>query len=110
MGQLTITGETRRLFRSRNQLDEYLERLGIKRPPAVDFARRQVLLVSPGPRSSTGYALEVEDVRDRGDQIVVTVRERAPGLGDHVVARATFPYRLLSLPAGKDVYVDWKGR
>jgi hypothetical protein len=76
----------------------------------VDFERRQVLLVSPGPRSSTGYAVRVDDVREKGDRIVVTVRERTPRLRDRVVARVTFPYRLLSLPADKDVYVDWKGR
>jgi PrcB C-terminal len=97
-------------LRSRSQLHLYLERYGSDRRPAVDFDRHQLLLVSPGPRSSTGYELRVEDVRDKGGRIVVTVRERTPRLGDRVAARVTFPYRLLVLPAGKDVYVDWKGR
>jgi hypothetical protein len=110
VGRLTVTRETRRLFRSRSQLDRYLRQHGVTRSPALDFERRQLLLVSPGPRSSTGYALRVEDVREQEGRIVVTVRERTPRLGDHVVARVTFPYRLLSLPADKDVYVDWKGR
>jgi hypothetical protein len=106
VGTLTISGETKRLFQTRAQLRRYLGR----RSPSVDFEQRQLLLVSPGPRSSTGYSLEVEDVRDRGSSIVVTVRERTPGLGEHVEPRVTYPYRLLSLPAGKDVYVDWRGR
>jgi hypothetical protein len=54
--------------------------------------------------------LRVENVRDQDGQIVVTVREQTPELEDRVVPRVTVPYRLLSLPAGKDVYVDWKGR
>jgi hypothetical protein len=78
--------------------------------PPVDFGRRQVLLVSPGPRSSTGYAVEIISVRERDDELTVTVRERTPSLNDRVESRVTFPYRLLSLPAGRDVYVDWPGR
>jgi hypothetical protein len=42
--------------------------------------------------------------------VTVTVRERTPGLSEQVEPRVTFPYRLLSLPAGRDVYVDWRGR
>jgi hypothetical protein len=42
--------------------------------------------------------------------VTVTVRERTPQLGERAEPRVTFPYRLLSLPARKDVYVDWLGR
>jgi PrcB C-terminal len=108
-GALTITRETKRVFRDAEALRAYLVAAG-GRTPAVDFDRRQVLLVSPGPRSSTGYMLEVVDVRERNDKLTVTVRERTPGVGDRVEPRVTFPYRLLSLPAGKDVYVNWPGR
>jgi hypothetical protein len=52
----------------------------------------------------------VVDVRERDDKLTVTVRERTPGVGDRVEPRVTFPYRLLSLPAEKDVYVNWPGR
>ena len=109
VGPLTITRETKRIFRERGPLAEYLTAAG-GRAPAVDFEQRQLLLVSPGPRSSTGYSLEVRGVRERDGAVTVTVRERTPKLGDRVVPRVTFPYRLLSLPAGRDVYVDWRGR
>ena len=66
--------------------------------------------MSPGPRSSTGYDLEVTDVRERDGKLTVTVHERTPTLEDPVEPRVTFPYRLVSLPAGKDVYVEWPGR
>jgi hypothetical protein len=108
-GTLTITRETKRVFRDREALTGYLSAAGGSTPP-VDFKRRQVLLVSPGPRSSTGYRVEVVGVRERDGKLTVTVRERAPALDDRVEPRVTFPYRLLSLPAEKDVYVDWPGR
>jgi hypothetical protein len=104
-----IGRETKRVFRERTPLAEYLAAAG-GRAPAVDFERRQLLLVSPGPRSSTGYSMEVLEVREHNGAVTVTVRERTPKLGESVEPRVTFPYRLLSLPAGRDVYVDWRGR
>lgn len=111
IGPLTIVLQERRLFRDQGQLDRYLARAGSRgRTPTIDFSKRQLLLVSPGPRSSTGYAVEVLSVQERDNDITVRVRERSPGLDDHVQARVTYPYRLLSLPASQDVYVDWVGR
>ena len=108
-GPLRITRETKRVFREHTPLAEYLTAAG-GHVPAVDFERRQVLLVSPGPRSSTGYSMEVRGVRERDGAVTVTVRERTPGHDDPVAPRVTYPFRLLSLPAGRDVYVDWLGR
>ena len=53
---------------------------------------------------------EVLEVRERDGSVTVTVRERTPKLGERGEPRVTFPYRLLSLPAERDVYVDWRGR
>jgi hypothetical protein len=49
-------------------------------------------------------------VREQDGELTVTVREQTPSVNARVESRVTFPYRLLSLPAGKDVYVDWPGR
>jgi len=111
LGPLTIADRESRLFREQEELDRYLA--GAKArgtTPHVDFSRRQLLLVSPGPRSSTGYEVEVLSVREQSGEITVRVRERTPALEDHVDARVTHPYRLLSLPAGEQVTVDWVGR
>ena len=108
---LTIADRERRLFRDREELVRYLARTRARgETPKVDFTRRQLLLVSTGPRSSTGYEVEVLSVRERGGEITVRVRERTPTLQDRVEARVTYPFRLLSLPAGKKVAVDWIGR
>lgn len=109
VGPLTITRETKRVFRDVETLRDYVA-AGGGQVPDVDFDQHQALLVSPGPRSSTGYALEIVRVHERGGKVTVTVRERAPELNDEVEPRVTFPYRLITIPAGKDVYVNWPGR
>lgn len=111
VGVLTITHFERRLFRHRDNLEQYFAEADARRPPPkVDFGSRELLLLSPGPRSSTGYSIKVLSVTERGGKITVKVKERTPTLADKVKPRVTYPYRLLSLPARKDVYVDWIGR
>jgi hypothetical protein len=110
VGSLTFSFSERRLFRDPAQLRGFLHSAGAKRTPAVDFTSRQLLFLSPGPRSSNGYSVDVLGVTERNGKITVKVRERTPGLRDHVDPIVTYPYRLISLPAGDDVYVDWIGR
>jgi PrcB C-terminal len=110
VGSLSTADSVHRLFRSQEQLSHYLDQAGAEHVPRADFSARQLLLVAPGPRSSTGYSVEVLSVTERDGKITVKVRERTPKLTDRVEARVTYPYRLLSLPAHKDVYVDWAGR
>ena len=107
VGPLTIRGETKRVFRDGATYATFLGDAAIQ---AVDFPEQQVLLVAPGPRSSSGYSVQVVRVTERDDAITVTVRERAPRLGEHVRPGVTFPYRLLALPSSRRVYVEWLGR
>jgi PrcB C-terminal len=110
VGPLSIAGTERRLFRDQGQLARYLARTHARETPVVDFSKRQLLLVSTGPRSSTGYSIEILGVEEQEGKITVRVREVSPRLDDRVEARVTYPYRLLSLPADRDVVVDWLGR
>ena len=110
VGPLVITHSERRVFRERAKLARYLRRARASRIPPNDFAKRQLLLVSPGPRSSSGFGMQILRVRERDGKLTVKVRERAPGLDERVVPHVTYPYRLISLPTGGDVYVDWVGR
>jgi hypothetical protein len=80
-------------------------------PPAIDFRRREAVLLATGPRSSTAYAVEVESVREQRGRIVAHVRQRTPSLGDPVAARVTYPYRLITLPRrDKPVEIVWEDR
>jgi PrcB C-terminal len=113
-GPLEFTRITRDVFRSRAGLLDVLERNNPGRTirlPNIDFSRHEIYLVAAGPRSSTGYELEVVRVRDEGDHIDVVVHERTPSLGDRVQARVTYPFVLISLPRSKEpVKLKWPGR
>ena len=81
------------------------------RPPRIDFANREAVLVAAGPRSSTGYVLQVGRVTQQGNSIDIVVRERTPSLHDRVTARLTYPILLITLPkSGKHVHVRYAGR
>ena len=81
------------------------------RLPPIDWSRKEVFLVATGPRSSTGYVLQIEAVRDYGSRIDVVVHERTPSLGDPVTARVTYPFRMIVLPrSDKPVKLKWPGR
>jgi PrcB C-terminal len=80
------------------------------RPPRVDFSLREVVLIAVGPRSSTGYSLQVMRVTQSGN-IDILVRERAPSLGEKVNPVITFPYLLLTVPkSDRHVSVKYVGR
>ena len=120
--QLTYRDATRQLhaqptqtfirrFSRRDQLADFVRRSGTFPLPRVDFARDEALLVSAGPRSSTGYALEVVRAAEERGRLVFDVRERAPRLTDPQQPRLTYPYRLLVFRrTDKPLFVHWLGR
>jgi hypothetical protein len=65
------------------------------------------VLITSGPRSSTGYSIEVTHAIVERVRIFIVVREvDRPGR-----AEITYPYRLLVFPkTDKPVHVHWEGR
>ena len=81
------------------------------RLPNIDFGRREIFLVAAGPRSSTGYSLQILRVQDVGGHIDVVIHERTPSLAGAVQARVPYPFRLIALPrSSKPVKLKWPGR
>jgi hypothetical protein len=111
---LEFTRITRGVYRDRAALLSVLEQNNPGRTirlPNIDFERREIYLVAPGPRSSSGYVLQVLRVQDVGSHIDVVVHERTPSLGEPVRPRVTYPFRLISLPrSSKPVKLKWPGR
>ena len=68
---------------------------------------RESVLITSGPRSSTGYSIEVRRALVERGRISIVVREGdKPGR-----AKLTYPYRLLVFrDLGKPVHVHWEGR
>lgn len=80
-------------------------------PPRIDFRRDEAVLVTTGPRSSTGYSLQVESATAKGGAIDIWVRERTPSLGEHVTPKLTYPLLLITIPTStKHVHVKYAGR
>jgi PrcB C-terminal len=113
VGALEFTHITVDLSHTRAELLEVLERNNpgrkIRLPP-IDYSSEETFLVAAGPRSSTGYALEIVRVQQQGGHINIAIRERTPSLGDPVQARVTYPFRLLALRSDKPVHLKWLGR
>jgi hypothetical protein len=111
---LELPRQTGRAYASAAALTDYLRAAMPGRAPLlprIDFKHDEAVLVGSGPRSSTGYALRVVRVVERGDTVDVRVRERAPSLGEPTEARITYPYRLIVFKRiDKPVHVIWEGR
>jgi PrcB C-terminal len=114
MGPVLWPKSVTRSFWKRRQVVRYLGRTfprGAPAAPSVDFARYKLVLVAAGPRSSTGYGVQIVRIRERRSDIRLLARETTPSLADRVEARLTSPYRLIEIPAtGKRVYFSWQGR
>ena len=114
LGRVEFTRKVTAVYKSRAPFARLLEATMPGRapePPRVDFDRREVVVVSLGPRSSTGYSLQVERVVERRREIDVYLRERTPSLGDPVEPRVTYPYRAITIErSSKPVYVKLQGR
>jgi hypothetical protein len=114
VGPLEFTHITVASFDDRAKLIEVLQRNNPGRRirvPRIDFKNHIAYLVATGPRSSTGYVLNVVRVREESDLVRVVVHERTPALGEPVRARVTYPFRLIVLPRlDKPVKLKWPGR
>jgi PrcB C-terminal len=114
LGRVEFTRKVTAVYRSPAPLERLLEATMPGRapgPPRVDWSREQVVVISLGPRSSTGYSLRIVRVVERRRGVDVIVRERTPSLGDPVEPRVTYPYRAVAIRSTKTpVYVKLQGR
>lgn len=69
--------------------------------------RNERVLITTGPRSSTGSTIEVVRAAVERTRVYIVVREvTKPGR-----AKITYPYRLLVFPdTHKPIHVHWQGR
>lgn len=114
IGRVEFTRKVTAVYRTRAPFAHLLEATmpgRAPKPPPVDFGRREVIVVSLGPRSSTGYSLRVERVIERRREVDVYLHERTPSLRDPVEPRVTYPYRAITIArTAKPVYVKLQGR
>jgi hypothetical protein len=111
---LEFTRKVTAVYHSRAPFERLLEATmpgRAPKPPRVDWAHEQVVVIALGPRSSTGYSLRIVRVVERRRGIYVTAREQTPSLGDPVEPKVTYSYRVLAMPGSTEpVYVKLQGR
>ena len=112
LGPLLLPRPTGRLFESQVKLEEYVDAADPGRnAPRILRKGREALLVATGPRSSTGYGVDIVSVTEERSRILVRAREQTPSLRDSVRPIVTSPFRLITFRAtDKPVFLDWEGR
>ncbi|HSC51953.1 MAG TPA: protease complex subunit PrcB family protein [Gaiellaceae bacterium] len=114
LGRVEFTRKVRGVYHSRAALQGLLDATmpgRAPRVPPIDFSRDEVVVVSLGPRSSSGYSLRVVRLVERRRGLYLTLREQTPKLGDPVDPHVTYPYRALAIRrSAKPVYVKLQGR
>jgi hypothetical protein len=107
-GPLVLPESVTHKFETRKELVYYLRSWQGTRVPDIDFARWYAVLITVGPRSSSGYSLRVAGVAEDDRRFTVSVVRRDATLEDPGTPRLTFPYRLIVLPASnKPVRIKW---
>jgi hypothetical protein len=108
----SITDETFRMARGKDELLSLLSEFGPKAPavlPSVDFSRETVIGVFLGVRATDGYAISVDVAyRTYAGQLVLSESRIEPGPTCAVPATPTAPYVLIAVgtPAVGDLLVE----
>lgn len=66
--------------------------------PVIDFSTHMVVGYFLGQRSTGGYSVSIESVKETSKQIVVTIAQTSPGRGSLVSQVITSPYAIQAIP------------
>lgn len=66
--------------------------------PTVEFGTDMVIAAFMGSRSTGGYVITVEDVRENDEFIIVEIEMETPGSGCDVTDGVTQPHHMVVLP------------
>ena len=60
--------------------------------PSIDFSKETVIAVFMGEKTSGGYAVSVESVKEEGEQVIVQIKEIKPDTKEMVTMAITQPF------------------
>lgn len=71
--------------------------------PNIDFSKETIVAVFMGEKTSGGYAVSIESVREENEKIIVQIKEIKPGPKDMVTMVITQPFCFVKInSAGKE--------
>lgn len=72
----------------------------------VDFKKKDVLVLYQGQKSSGGYAIDIESLKNENHTIIVKKKEVAPKKGEITTSVLTSPYCIALIPKCKNVVIE----
>lgn len=72
----------------------------------VDFKKKDVLVLYQGQKSSGGYSIDVESLRNENHTIIVKKKEIAPKKGEMTTSVITSPYCIALIPKGQKIIIE----
>jgi len=77
-------------------------------PPSIDFESDEIIAATMGQRSTGGYAIRIEEISRRGDDLEVVIVETSPGRGCLTTQALTSPATAVSVarPPGVVEFVE----
>lgn len=73
---------------------------------AVDFKKKDVLVLYQGQKNSGGYAIDIESLKNENQTIFIKKKEIAPKKGELATTVITSPYCIALIPKSKRVVVE----
>lgn len=73
---------------------------------AVDFKKKDVLVLYQGQKNSGGYAIDIESLKNENQTIIIKKKEIMPKKGEITTSVITSPYCIALIPKGKRVVVE----
>jgi hypothetical protein len=87
------------VIRDGNSWSDFWSELGMGDRPEVDFNRDVIVAIAAGQRSSGGYEIAVDRVRQADGELTVEVVETAPGPNCITTTALTQPVDVVAVPA-----------
>lgn len=73
---------------------------------AVNFKKKDVLVLYQGQKNSGGYAIDIESLKNENQTIFIKKKEIAPKKGELATTVITSPYCIALIPKGKRLVVE----
>jgi protease stability complex PrcB-like protein len=72
-----------------------------QKPARIDFENKMILLVTMGEKTSGGYTIKIDSIKEDEKTLVVTILETSPGKGCMNTSVMTYPYQIIELKKSK---------
>ena len=73
---------------------------------AVDFKKKNVLVLYQGQKNSGGYEIDIESLSNNKESIVVKKKETGPKKGELATSVITTPYCIALIPKGDKIVIE----